>query len=174
VATPIEEDVPSADQLTTSTKSVADYFKEKLRARLGSTITTASTLSDDDAPHIKAGLGSSLFAAQTGIETDGNSQFIGSVKPTSIFPSFSAASKLVMPSLDNSGPEDSGAEHSETYDTDAERTHERKKNKKDIGSDELPKKKTKKRKHADPHWELESSEGKGEKKRKKKAPKDRE
>ncbi|KAG6889113.1 hypothetical protein C0995_003682 [Termitomyces sp. Mi166 len=110
--TPIEDDTITLEKLTTSTKSVADYFKEKLLAK-SSKSGTQSPLT----PHFKedpydtprGGLGASQLKMDIGTP-DAESQRIGLSKFSSLMSSSFLSSRVLStdPSTEDSTP--SGSE----------------------------------------------------------------
>lgn len=102
--TPLDDGSVTLEKLTTSTKSVADYFKEKLRAK-SSKSGVAAPFSEDkredsyDTP--RGGLGSSRYRPETNQESlDSESQRIGLSKFSSLMSStfLSATTSLSSPS----------------------------------------------------------------------------
>ncbi|KIY61353.1 hypothetical protein CYLTODRAFT_384689 [Cylindrobasidium torrendii FP15055 ss-10] len=64
--TPAEDSAPSMEKLTVSTKSVADYFKERLLAKSASKSTSSiATVDMDDAAPARIGLGARSFMTPT-------------------------------------------------------------------------------------------------------------
>ncbi|KAF9524026.1 hypothetical protein CPB83DRAFT_798570 [Crepidotus variabilis] len=72
----VDEDVLRLEKITTSTKSVADYFKEKLKNRANSSASTPSTLvmnSDEEA--VRRGIGSAPSTSADPYEDDEKPRF---------------------------------------------------------------------------------------------------
>lgn len=100
--TPLEDGLLSLEKLTTSTKSVADYFKEKLLARSSTTAmfcTPQQDVQTDNDTHDtpRRGLGSSCLQVETRGEFDAETQRIGISKFSSLMSSTFLATAPSLP-----------------------------------------------------------------------------
>ncbi|KAG5645428.1 hypothetical protein DXG03_006252 [Asterophora parasitica] len=107
--TPLDDGTVTLEKLTTSTKSVADYFKEKLLAKSSSksgsgSVTPGTPVEEEEEPYEDAaprgGLGSSRLKVEVAEESlDSQSQRIGLSKFSSLMTStFLSATTLLTPS----------------------------------------------------------------------------
>lgn len=91
-----EDTHPSLEQLTTSTKSLADYFKDKLSAKKSTVSTPTPSSGDDDYDRPRSGLGASRTLVSSSGADGAPQQRIGLG-----FVSSTSASTPSLPSLEN-------------------------------------------------------------------------